>query len=72
MNVYLEVLFTAAVYLLYIYILTCQRTSSMQYDCDELFYTVDYFEVFEFGVVDRLANGLYPVWTKANQRIIPV
>lgn len=49
----------------------------MQYDCDELFYIVDgmdkyYFEVFEFGVVDRLANGLYPVWTKANQRIIPV
>jgi len=34
----------------------------MQYDCDELFYIVDgmdkyYFEVFEFGVVDRLAMG---------------
>ena len=48
----------------------------MQYDCDELFYIVDgmdkyYFEVFEFGVVDRLANGLYPL-TKANQIIISV
>jgi len=42
----------------------------MQYDCDELFYTVDYFEVFEFGVVDRLAMGLYPVWTTANNQII--